>query len=378
MEMKQIAPMLNEQILPEVLGESVIVNEDLSNISDVGTAIFDANAAEPFSNALVNQIGRMVFVNRQYEGGVPGVLMDSWLWGSVMAKVSVDLPDVELNESYELSSGASYDPNVFYGSNVLQRFWNKRVTAEIPKSFTEIQLRQSLNGPEQFMGFTSMLYTSVDNALTICIDELIMRTINGSMAEAINASHRIDLLAKYNTVKGTSLTPAAAIISEDFLKFCSYQIALYAKRMSRMSVNFNVGAKERFTPANRRKVVLLSDFAEAIGPYTLAGAFNKEEIRFPDFDSVPFWQGNDAGSYDLDEVSAINVKLPSNGSTTVNQAYIIGCIFDRDALGVSNLNRRVTTNYNPKAEFFTNWYKFDLGSFIDNNEQMLVFTIAGS
>ena len=378
MELKQIAPMLNEQILPEVLGESVIVNEDLSNISDVGTAIFDANAAEPFSNALVNQIGRMVFVNRQYEGGVPGVLMDSWLWGSVMAKVSVDLPDVELNESYELSSGASYDPNVFYGSNVLQRFWNKRVTAEIPKSFTEIQLRQSLNGPEQFMGFTSMLYTSVDNALTICIDELIMRTINGSMAEAINASHRIDLLAKYNTVKGTSLTPAAAIISEDFLKFCSYQIALYAKRMSRMSVNFNVGAKERFTPANRRKVVLLSDFAEAIGPYTLAGAFNKEEIRFPDFDSVPFWQGNDAGSYDLDEVSAINVKLPSNGSTTVNQAYIIGCIFDRDALGVSNLNRRVTTNYNPKAEFFTNWYKFDLGSFIDNNEQMLVFTIAGS
>lgn len=378
MEMKQIAPMLNEQILPEVLGESVLVNEDLSNISDVGAAIFNANAVEPFSNALVNQIGRMVFVDRQYEGGVPGVVVDSWTWGSVMAKVSVDLPDVELNESFEITNGASYDPNVFYGSNVLQRFWNKRVTAEIPKSFTELQLRQSFNGPEQFNGFMSMLYTSVDNALTICIDELVMRTINGSMAEAINGSHRIDLLAKYNTVKGTSLTPAAAIITEDFLKFCSYQIALYAKRMSRMSVNFNVGAKERFTPASRRKVVLLSDFAEAIGPYTLAGAFNKEEIRFPDFDSVPFWQGNDAGSYDLDEVSAINVKLPSNGSTTVSQVYIIGCIFDRDALGVSNLNRRVTSNWNPKAEFFTNWYKFDLGSWIDNNEQMLVFTIAGS
>ena len=378
MEMKQIAPMLNNQILPEVLGESVTVNEDLSNISDTGTAIFNANAVEPFSNALVNQIGRMVFVDRVYEGGVPSVLMDSWLWGSVMAKVSVDLPDVELNESWELSNGASYDPNIFYGSNVLEKFFNKRVTAEIPKSFTELQLRQSFQSAEQFNGFISMLYTSVDNALTICIDELVMRTINGGMAEAINASHRIDLLAKYNTVKGTSLTPAAAIITEDFLKFCSYQIALYAKRMSRMSVNFNVGGKARFTPASRRKVVLLSDFAEAIGPYTLAGAFNKEDIRFPDFDSVPFWQGNDQGSYDLDEVSAIDVKLPSDGSTTVSQAYIIGCIFDRDALGVSNLNKRVTSNYNPKAEFFSNWYKFELGSFIDTNEQMLVFTIAGS
>lgn len=378
MEMKQIAPMLNEQILPEVLGESVIVNEDLSNISDVGTAIFNANAVEPFSNALVNQIGRMVFDNRQYEGGVPSVLMDAWTWGSVMAKVSVDLPDVEVNESYELSSGASYDPNVFYGSDVLQRFWNKRVTAEIPKSFTEIQLRQSFTSAEQFNGFMAMLYTSVENALTICIDELVMRTINGGMAEAINASHRIDLLAKYNLVKGTNLTPDVALITEDFLKFCSYQIGLYTKRMRRMSVNFNVGGKKRFTPGSRRNVVLLSDFAEAIGPYTLAGAFNKEDIRFPDFDSVPFWQGNDAGSYDLDEVSSIDVKLPSDGTTTVSQAYIIGCIFDRDALGVSNLNRRVTTNYNPKAEFFTNWYKFELGSFIDTNEQMLVFTISGT
>ena len=262
MDMKQIAPMLNNQILPEVLGESVTVNEDLSNIVDTGTALMNANAMDPFSKKLVNVIGKMVFVDRVYRGAAPSVLMDGWMWGSVLAKVSVDLPEVEINESWSLENGASYDPNLFYGSSVQERFWNKRITAEIPKSFTELQLRQSFHSAEQFNGFISMLYNSVENALTICIDELIMRTINGAMAEAINASHRIDLLAKYNTVKGTSLTPAAAIITEDFLKFCTYQIALYAKRMERMSVNFNVGAKERFTPADRRHVVLLADFAE--------------------------------------------------------------------------------------------------------------------
>lgn len=378
MDMKQIAPMLNNQILPEVLGESVTVNEDLSNIVDVGTALANANAVDPFSKKLVNVIGKMVFVDRIYRGGSPRALMDGWTWGSVMAKISTDLPDVEVNESWELQNGTSYDSQIFYGSSVAEKFFNKRVTAEIPKSFTELQLRQSFHTPEQFNGFISMLYTSVENALTICIDELVMRTINGAMAEAINASHRIDLLAKYNTVKGTSLTPAAAIITEDFLKFCTYQIALYAKRMERMSVNFNVGGKERFTPADRRHVVLLADFAEAIGPYTLAGAYNREDIKVPDFDSVPFWQGNDQGSYDLDEVSAINVKLPSNNATTVSQAYIVGCIFDRDALGVTNLDRRVTTAYNAKAEFYNNYFKFELGSFADTNEQMLVFTIAGS
>ena len=240
-----------------------------------------------------------------------------------------------------------------------------------------MQLKQSFTSAEQFNGFISMLYTSVENAMTLSIDNLIMRTINSAMAEAINGGNVVDLLKAYNTLKGTSLTPEVAIITEDFLKFATYTISLYAERMTRLSVNFNVGGKERFTPADRRHVVLLADFAKAIGPYTLAGAYNKEDITIPDFETVPFWQSNDAGSYDLDEVSAIDVKLPTNSGTTVSQAYIIGCIFDRDALGVANLNRRVTTNYNPKSEFYSNWFKFDAGMYIDNNENVLVFVIAG-
>ena len=378
MQVNQIATMLNT-ITKETLGESVTVNEDLSNIVDVGVAVFDANAVDPFSKALVNQIGRMVFVNRKYAGGVPSVLMEGWEWGSVMAKVSVDLPDAEVNESWELTNGASYDPNIFYGSVVNEKFYNKRVTFEIPKSFTEKQLKQSFTSAEQFNGFISMLYTSVENAMTIRLDDLIMRTINGAMGEAISSGHVVDLLTVYNQTKGTNLTPDVAMITEDFLKFAAYQIGLYAERMSKISVNFNAGGKARFTPADRRHTVLLADFAKAIGPYTLAAApGDASYLKLPDAEVVPFWQSNDQGSYDLDEVSAIDIKLPSNPSTTVSQAYIIGCMFDHDALGVANLDRRVTTNYNPKAEFYSNWYKFDAGYFIDTNENMIVFIIAGT
>lgn len=376
MDVKQIATMMNT-VTGEVLGETAIVNEDLSNIVDVGTQIFDANAVEPFSKALVNQIGKMVFVNRKYAGGVPSVLMDGWEWGSVLSKVSADLPEATVNDSWDLNDGQSYDPNIFYGSVVNQKFFNKRVTFQIAKSFTELQLKQSFTSAEQFNGFISMLYTSVENAMTIRIDALIMETINGGMGEAIHGGKVVDLLKAYNDTKGTNLTPDVAIVTDDFIRFCAYQIGLYAERMTRLSVNFNVGGKERFTPADRRHTVLLADFAKAIGPYTLAGAYNKEEIALPAFETVPFWQGNDAGSYDLDEVSKIDIKLPSDGTTTVQKSYIIGCIFDRDALGVTNLDRRVTTNYNPRAEFYNNWYKFDAGYFLDLNENILVFTIAG-
>ena len=54
---------------------------------------------------------------------------------------------------------------------------------------------------------------------------------------------------------------------------------------------------------------------------------------------------------------------------------VVGIAWDRDALGVSNLDRRVTTNWNPKAEFTNNWYKFDAGYFNDFNENIVVFTL---
>ena len=50
-------------------------------------------------------------------------------------------------------------------------------------------------------------------------------------------------------------------------------------------------------------------------------------------------------------------------------------MFDRDAIGVSNLDRRVTTNYNPRAEFYTNFYKFDAGYYSDLSENFVVFFV---
>ena len=78
--------------------------------------------------------------------------------------------------------------------------------------------------------------------------------------------------------------------------------------------------------------------------------------------------------YSFDSISQINIKTGSGD--TINAKGILAVMFDRDALGVTNLNRRVTTNYNPKAEFFSNWYKFDAGYFNDLNENFVVFYVA--
>ena len=384
MEVKQIYNLMND-VTGEVLGETGLVQEDLGNVVDVGTAIFNASAVDAYVKSLVNHIGKVIFVNRPYTGNVPSVLMDGWEYGSVCEKVSAELPDATENESWELTGGASYDPNIFYKPKVEAKFFNKRVTFEVPLSFTEMQVKQSFSNATQLNAFLSMLYTAVDKSITVKVDALIMRTINNMIGETIrddygstslsSTSHvkAVNLLYLYNQRYGTSLSASNAITDPDFIRFASFEMGVYATRLTKISSLFNIGGKDRFTPSDLLHVVMLSDFRKAANVFLQSDVFHEQFTTLPNAEEVPYWQGSGTG-YAFTDVSKINI-VTANGDTVVTDG-ILGVMFDRDALGVTNLDRRVTTNYNPKAEFYTNWYKFDAGYFNDTNENFVVFFVA--
>lgn len=376
MKIAQIYALVN-QATEEMLGESVVLAEDLSNIVDVGKAVTNGDNLDAYVKKLVNHIGKVVFVNRVYSGGVPSVLMDSWEFGSILEKVSADLPDASENDTWSLVDGQDYSPNKFYQPSVSVKFFNSRTTFEIPMSFTEKQVKQSFSNAEQLNGFLSMLVTAVENSMTVKLDALIMRTINHMTAEILGGAtpgiQAVNLLEAYNTAEGTTLTAAAAMADADFIRYATPQIGLYSDRMSRISTLFNQGGKERFTSTDLQHIVLLSDFSKAASTYLLSDTFNKELVALPQHETVPYWQGSGT-DYGFGSVSKINVK--TNSGKEVEQAGIIGVIFDRDALGVSNLDRRVTTNYNARAEFYTNFYKFDAGFYNDLDENFVVFYVA--
>ena len=204
MEVKQIYEIMNS-VTSEILGDSALVQEDLSNIVDVGTAIFNASAVDNYVRSLVNHIGKVIFVNRPYSGNVPSVLMDGWEYGSVLEKITAELPDATENESWELTDGQSYDPNIFYKPTVSAKFFNKRVTFEIPMSFTERQVKESFSNAVQLNGFLSMLYNAVDKSMTVKVDALVMRTINNMIGETINAEYGESALSSKSTVKAVNL-----------------------------------------------------------------------------------------------------------------------------------------------------------------------------
>ena len=384
MEVKQIYDIMNT-VTDEVLGTENLVKEDLSNIVDVGTEIFNASAVDNYVKSLVNHIGKVVFVNRPYAGSAPSVLMDGWEFGSVLQKINAELPEAQENESWDLVDNASYDPNVFKKPQVSTKFFNKKVTFEIQMSFTEMQVKESFSSVEQLNGFMSMLYMAIDKSMTVKIDSLIMRTINNMIGETVYAEYgaaninsksttkAVNLLYLYNQQYNKNLTADATLTDPDFIRYAAYVSGMTANRMSKISKIFNVGGKDRFTPADYLHVVMLTDFKKAADVFLQSGTFNDEFTRLPKAEEVPYWQGSGTG-YAFADTSKVYIKTASGHDVTITG--VLGVMFDRDAVGVTNMNRRVTANYNPKAEFFNNWYKYDAGYFNDLNENFVVFFVA--
>lgn len=393
MEVKQIYELINS-VSSEVLGKADLVQEDLTGIVDLGNEIFNQNAVDNYVKSLVNHIGKVIFVNRPYSGKVPSVLMDAWEYGSVLEKISADVPRAEENDTWNLTDGKEYKQDIFHKPTVSAKFFNSKVTFEVPVSITERQVKESFSSAAQLNGFLSMIYNAVEKSMTIKTDALVMRTINNMIAETLDAdkaafgfeasTHKVDyssastvrcvnLLKLYKDKTGAQLTADAAITTPDFIRFAAYTMGLYSDRLQTISTLFNVGGKERFTPKDVLHTVLLSDFAAAAKTYLYADTFHDENVLLPKAETVASWQAT-GKDYAFEHVSKIDV-ISASGAT-ISVSGVLGVMFDRDALGVTNLDKRVTTNYNAKAEFFNNYYKFDAGYFNDTNENFVVFFIA--
>lgn len=368
----------------EVLGETGLVKEDFSNLVDVGNEIVDTDNVDNYVKKLVNRIGKSVFNDRKYQGNVPSVLMDSWEYGSILQKVSADLPQAELNESWSLEDKKEYNQDIFYQPKVTAKFFNNRVTFEIPMSFTEKQVKESFSSAEELNGFLSMLTTAIENSMTVKLNDLVMKTIDNMIGETLVGDIGLTEAGKLKAgtgvravnlkkVQGFEGTLEEALQDKDFMRRATYLINTYKTRLTTMSTVFNASGKERFSPIEDLNLVLHSDFASSADVFLLSDTQNKELIEMKNYSVVPFWQGS-GESYSLDDTTAIDIKTSEGNEVTTSG--ILGVMFDKYALGVSNLDRRVTTNYNAKAEFYTNYYKLDAGYFNDFNENFVVFYFA--
>ena len=393
MDVKQIATLVNS-VNNEIIGANALLEEDLTNVVDVGKAVFDATSYDNYVKALVDHIGKVIFVDRKYTGELASLYRDNWEYGAVMEKVYVtELPEAVENESWKLEDGASYDPNIFKQPKVAAKFYNKKTTFEVDLSIADIQVRSAFDSATQLNAFISMLMNSVDTAINIRLEGLSERVINTLIANTVyndipdlapqkGGIKAVNLLKEYNTAMGltgaSALSVDDAMYTPDFIKFASYTISRYIKRIEKPSKLFNCGGLVRHTPANMQHLILLSDFKAAADVYLQSGVFNDQFTALPKSESIAYWQGTGT-DYSFGAISKIDVDIadPANEGSTVRVAWggVLGVLFDHWAGGITNDKRRVTSNYNAKAEFTNMFYKQDCNYFVDLNENCVVFFI---
>ena len=388
MKVTQIAELVNS-ITEQVLGKSAeLTAENMKNIVDVGTSLTDSANIDNYVKTLADRIGKVIFVDRPYSGSAPALLYDSWDYGSILEKISAEMPDATVNETWELTDGKDYSQDVFHKPVVSAKFFNKKVTFECEQSYTERQVKSAFISPSDYNAFLTMLYNSVEKSMTIKIDGLISRTINNMIAETVHADFAtvtdgdysksdsvrcVNLLKQYNGISGKSLTVEKCFYDPDFLRYSAFVIKSYTDRIKRISTLFNVGGKDRFTPVDKQMLILNSDFATFEDVYLSSDVYHNEIVKIPNYSTVPFWQSS-GKTFNRDITTAIDVTL--NDGTNIAFGGIVGVLFDHDALGVTCTDRRVNTYYNAKAEFYNNFYKFDSSYFNDLNENFVVFFVA--
>ena len=378
MKVTQIKDLVNSS-LKEVNGSSVLLKEDLSNVVDIGKELLNNDDVDNFVKKLVDRVGKTVFNDRVYQGSAPSVLMDAWEYGSVVEKIDSDLPKVEENDSWKLEDGKSYDQDIFYQPKVSAKFFNSKVTFDIPMSFTKMQVESAFSSPTELNSFISMLMVKTQNAMTVNLDGLIMKTINNFTANVVNAKKGmqvVNLLDMYNKTAQTKVTVDNALTSPDFIKFANLTINTYRDRLTKMSTLFNEAGLNKFTPVDNQHLVILSDLASASKVYLESDTYNQDNVKISNYDTVPYWQGSGT-TYGFKDTSKIDIAIKDGTQTKeVIQSGILGVLFDTSALGVSCQNPRTTTAVNARAEFYTNFNKYDAMYYNDLNENFVVFMIA--
>lgn len=388
MKVTQIAELVNG-ITEQVLGKSAeLTAENMKNIVDIGTQLTDSANIDNYVRSLADRIGKVIFVDRPYSGSAPAVFYDSWDYGSILEKITAEMPDATINETWELTDGKDYSQDVFHKPVVSSKFFNKRVTFECEQSYTEKQVKSAFISPSDYNAFLTMLFNSVEKSMTIKIDGLVSRTINNMIAETIKHNFSsvtdgdysnsdsvtaVNLLKQYNGVSGKSLTVEKCFFDSDFLRYSAFVIKSYIDKIRKISTLFNIGGKDRFTPSDKQMLILHSGFAACEDVYLSSDVYHNEIVKIPNYSTVPFWQSS-GKDFSNSVTTAINVQM--NDGTEINISGIVGVLFDHDALGVTCSDRRVNTYYNAKAEFFNSFYKFDSSYFNDLNENFVVFFIA--
>lgn len=370
---KQVATLVNGATA-EKLGETAVLQEDLTNVIDMGVAIQNADLYENFTMGLLLKIGMEIYVNRPYKSQMPDIFRTNTEYGQITAKMRGKLDDASDNQSWSLTNNTSYDDNVYVESTYETKLFAKNDAYEIRKSLPDEQIKGAFKSAGDLERFVSMVFTLVYNSIEVKREALVQMVINNFAGEVINENNAVrcvKLLTKYNTLTSQTLTADQAIIDKGFLAYAGGVIRRYQKLLTKYSSLYNMNGEHNHTPLEMQHLVLLSEFIENCSTYLDSNTFHDEFVKLPYATEIPYWQGTGTALADTRKI-----VIKTSAGHSVSQDNVLGVLFDHDALGIFEDKPTTRTKYVNSAEFTNWWVKQKVAFFNDTNENFIVFLLA--
>ena len=374
-------------VAAQALGSSAISVVDTRTMVALGDTVLASNTdVDLFTGALMDRIGRTIVSVRAWEDPANDPLVKKpFDFGMALQKIYVDLEDAVANNAWEIGQQA-YTPSFAPISkpSVSQKVFSRISTWEYDMTIPDTMLRTAFVSEEAMSAFITAIYTAMDNSMALAVRDANNLTRATAIAHTLNHGgiNAINVLAEYNTAfPDATLTYDEAKYNPDFIRFQTRYVLDTMRYMKNMSRSWNNEAFARHTPSDMLVVTTLSAWDSLQKIYLQSDTFHNEMLSLGNrYNTVDFWQGSGTSGYDVDDLSAIKIKItdPDDSTKTIDveQSGIFCVMHDIEAMGTTINNRRVTTERNNKDEYTDTFSKANIGYFYDGSENIAVLYAA--
>ena len=380
MKLTQVATLLNETIVPNLLGEGTTISADLSNIVDLGTALDDVTAEDmqDFAKDLVVGVARNLFDSRAYRSETYGLMNDAREFGGVVQRVKVKLYSAVDSPIWTLQNGTDYFDGTYYGADIDSKIYTKDTIFQVKNSIPVEKFKQSFTSADGVMSLIATIEQQVDNTITMELNGIAKTTLQQMIATSVANGQVIHLLTEYNTLAGLSgddaLTADTCLYNAPFLRWCAMTIVRLRDLTQDMNKKYNDGTIETFTPADDLRVTLLSEFARSIEFNMEADTFHNDIVSVGEYNVINFWQNSSNRMLPTLGVTA-EVKTNVGEASPVTVSGVVGTIFDRYTAGLTARLDKITAQYIANGDYTTYFHHIANSRFIDTRNTGIVLCL---
>lgn len=394
---EQVSTVLTS-IVKQATGQAVLTPTDTGSFTSVAQVALRADR-DAVMQAISNVLARTIFSIRPYSAKMTGLEMDTFRWGAMMRKLSIADSDWADDPAYDWPAlwdagqtppsgdGQAIDPWTIKKPNVLQtNFYGASVYFD-EMSIFEDQIETAFTGPEQLGSFLSLLMTNLSNRLELSNEGLrrgLVANAIGAVVDENQAGRIIHLLTEYNTATGSTFTSQTIYQPANFAPFMKWvysRVAQISDLMTEMSTKYQtvITGKPilRHTPYQDQRIYMYAPARHDIDARVLADTFHDSYLRYADVETVNYWQSiNTPDTVNVTPSYTDTAGVLVTPGSAVSQSSVFGIMFDRDAMGMTLLDRRVlSTPLNTKGLYRNLHVHCKQRVVFDNTEKIVVLLL---